>query len=160
MEIYKPSQLIVMTYNEEVSKKLNDLLTRNYDAAAGYGLASEKVRSRELKHFFTLQEQERYKFGHELKKEISYYGETPDDGTSWQGDTHHAWMNIKSTLLSNNEEVILEEVVRGERTAVKEYNSIIMETTLPPSTKNMIAAHRNNILNALTRVYTEIEIAS
>jgi uncharacterized protein (TIGR02284 family) len=149
-----------MTYNEEVSKKLNDLLTRNYDAAAGYGLATEKVRSRNLKHFFTLQEQERYKFGHELKKEILYYGETPDKGTSWQGDTHRTWMNIKSTLLSNTEEAILEETVRGERTAIKEYNSIIAGTTLPPSTKNMITRHRNNILNALTRVNTQEELAS
>jgi uncharacterized protein (TIGR02284 family) len=149
-----------MTYSEEVAKVLNNLLTRNYDAAAGYGLAAEKVRSPRLKHFFTHQEQERYKFGHELKKEISNYGETPDKGTSWQGDTHRTWMNIKSTLLSNNEETILEEAIRGERTAVKEYNSIIMENTLPPSTKNMIATHRNNILNALTRVNNEREQAS
>jgi uncharacterized protein (TIGR02284 family) len=144
-----------MTYNEEVSKKLNDLLTKNYDAAAGYGLAIAKVRSRRLKHFFSLQEKERYKFGHELKREILNYGETPHKGTSWQGDVHRKWMNIKSTLHSNDEEAILEETIRGERTAVTEYNSIIMDTTLPPSTKNMIATHRNNILNALTRMHTE-----
>jgi hypothetical protein len=77
-----------MTYSEEVSKKLNNLLTRYYNAAAGCRLAKEKVSSRRLKDFFSLQAQERYPSGHQLKKEIIDYGESPDKGTRWQGDVH------------------------------------------------------------------------
>jgi uncharacterized protein (TIGR02284 family) len=148
-----------MKYTKEVSERLNDLLTKNFDAEAGYKLAKDKVDSSRIKDFFTMQAQERYNFGHELKEEIRNFGESPDKGTSLKGDAHRTWMNIKSTFTSNNEESILEEAIRGEKTALEEYNSIISETTLPPSTKNMLTTHRNNILNALSRISTMEEIA-
>jgi uncharacterized protein (TIGR02284 family) len=148
-----------MKYTKEVSERLNDLLTKNFDAEAGYKLAKDKVDSSRIKDFFTMQAQERYNFGHELKEEIRNFGENPDKGTSLKGDAHRTWMNIKSTFTSNNEESILEEAIRGEKTALEEYNSIISETTLPPSTKNMLTTHRNNILNALSRISAMEEIA-
>jgi uncharacterized protein (TIGR02284 family) len=148
-----------MNYTKEVSEKLNSLLTKNYDAEAGYKLAKEKVDSTRLQNFFDEQQKERYNFGHELKEEIRSFGEEVDKGTSIKGDVHRTWMNIKSTFTSNNEEAILEEAVRGEKTAVEEYNSIINETTLPPSTKNVLTKHRDNILNSLTRVTAMEEIA-
>jgi uncharacterized protein (TIGR02284 family) len=148
-----------MNYTKEVSEKLNSLLTKNYDAEAGYKLAKEKVDSTRLQNFFDEQQKERYNFGHELKEEIRSFGEEVDKGTSIKGDVHRTWMNIKSTFTSDNEEAILEEAVRGEKTAVEEYNSIINETTLPPSTKNVLIKHRDNILNSLTRVTAMEEIA-
>jgi uncharacterized protein (TIGR02284 family) len=148
-----------MKYTKEVSEKLNDLLTKNYDAEAGYKLAKEKVDSSKIKDFFTNQAQERYNFGHELKEEIRNFGESPEKGTSLKGDAHRTWMNIKSTFTSNNEEVILEEAIRGEKAALEEYNSIISNATLPPSTKNMLTSHRNTILNSLSRVTAMEEIA-
>lgn len=148
-----------MNYTKEVSDKLNDLLTKNYDAEAGYKLAKDKVDSTRLQNFFEEQQKERYNFGHELKEEIRSFGEEVDKGTSVKGDMHRTWMNIKSTFTSDNEEAILEEAVRGEKTAVEEYNSIISETTLPPSTKDVLTKHRDNILNSLTRVTAMEEIA-
>lgn len=148
-----------MNYTKEVSQKLNDLLTKNYDAEAGYKLAKEQVDSTRLQNFFDTQAQERYNFGHELKEEIRSYGEEVDKGTSLKGDAHRAWMNLKSTFTSDNEEAILEEAIRGEKTAVEEYNSVISETTLPPSTKNILTKHRDEILNSLTRVTAMEEIA-
>ncbi|MGJ8683326.1 MAG: ferritin-like domain-containing protein [Nonlabens sp.] len=141
-----------MKYTEEVANKLNELLEKNYDAEAGYKLAKDKVESRRLKDFFTQQAQERYNFGHELKTEIRSYGESPEKGTSFKGDAHRAWMNIKSTFTSNNEETILEEAIRGEKAAVEEYNSIISETTLPPSTNSLLTKHRDNIQHSLNKV--------
>ncbi|OUS14395.1 hypothetical protein A9Q93_08175 [Nonlabens dokdonensis] len=148
-----------MNYTKEVSQKLNDLLTKNYDAEAGYKLAKEQVDSTRLQNFFDTQAQERYNFGHELKEEIRSYGEEVDKGTSLKGDAHRAWMNLKSTFTSDNEEAILEEAIRGEKTAVEEYNSVISETTLPPSTKNILTKHRDEILNSLIRVTAMEEIA-
>jgi len=148
-----------MNYTKEVSQKLNDLLTKNYDAEAGYKLAKEQVDSTRLQNFFDTQAQERYNFGHELKEEIRSYGEEVDKGTSLKGDAHRAWMNLKSTFTSDNEEAILEEAIRGEKTAVEEYNSVISETTLPPSTKNILTKHRDEILNSLTRVTAMEQIA-
>ncbi|GAK88598.1 hypothetical protein JCM19297_3111 [Nonlabens ulvanivorans] len=148
-----------MKYTQEVANKLNELLEKNYDAEAGYKLAKDNVDSRRLKGFFEKQAQERYDFGHELKSEIRSYGATPDKGTSVKGDAHRAWMNIKSTFTSDNEESMLEEAIRGEKAAVEEYNTIIADMTLPPSTNALLTKHRDNVQTALNKVSAMESIA-
>jgi uncharacterized protein (TIGR02284 family) len=141
-----------MSYTEEVGKKLNALLEKNYDAEAGYKTAKDQVENAQLKSFFEGQAQERYNFGHELKAELKSFGQEPDKGTSVTGDLHRAWMNIKSTFSSDNAESILEEALRGEKAAVDEYNEILNETSLPPSTKSVLTKHRDNIQNSVNKV--------
>lgn len=138
-----------MKYTEKMSKKLNELLEKNYDAEKGYKKASEIVENVKLKQFFETQAQNRYDFGHELKSEIRSYGESPDKGTSVTGDMHRTWMSIKSTFTSNDEEAILEEVKKGEEAAIEEYNEIINDTTLPPTTQKILTRQRSSIENAL-----------
>lgn len=141
-----------MNYTKEVSEKLNALLEKNYDAEAGYQQATEKVENNVLKDFFNRQQVERYNFGHELKSEIQSYGESPEKGTSFKGDAHRTWMNIKSTFTSDNEEAMLEEAIRGEKAAVEEYNEVLTETRLPASTRNLLSTHRDHIQKALNQV--------
>ena len=148
-----------MKYSEKMSNNLNELLTKNYDAEAGYKLATEKVKSENLKKFFTRRAKERYDFGHQLKNEITSYGETPDKGTSFKGDAHRAWMNLKSAVSSNNEETILEEAIRGEKAALEEYNEILSEPNLPPTTESILTIQRDNVKNALEEVKTFEAIA-
>lgn len=132
-----------------MSNKLNELLTKNYDAEKGYKKAAEIVDNVKLKQFFENEAQKRYDFGHELKSEIRNYGETPDKGTSFTGDAHRAWMDIKTTFTSNDDEAILAEVIKGEKAAVDEYTDIIHDTTLPPTTKSILSSHVTNIKTAL-----------
>ena len=139
-------------YTEKMSNKLNDLLTKNYDAEQGYKKAAEIVENPNLKQFFESQAQNRYDFGHELKTEIRNTGGTPDKGTSFKGDAHRTWMSIKDTFTSNDEENILEEVERGEKSAVEEYQEVISDTTLPPTTQRLLTKQISNIESALQKV--------
>ncbi len=148
-----------MKYSEKMSNNLNELLTKNYDAEAGYKLAADKVKNENLKKFFTRRAKERYDFGHQLKNEITSYGETPDKGTSFKGDAHRAWMNLKSAVSSDNEESILEEAIRGEKAALEEYNEILSEPNLPPTTESILTIQRDNVNNALEEVKTFEAIA-
>lgn len=43
----------------------------------------------------------------------------------------------KSFLSFDEEESMLEEVIRGEKTAVKEYDEVISEISLPSRTKSL-----------------------
>ena len=138
-----------MKYSEKISNKLNELLTKNYDAEAGYKLASENVKDNTLKEYFNRRAKERYDFGHQIKNEIKVYGETPDKGTSLAGDAHRLWMNVKSTLSNDNEEAILEETIRGEKNAIDEYNNILEEPNLPPTTESILNNQLNTIKSAL-----------
>ncbi|UAB82177.1 PA2169 family four-helix-bundle protein [Marixanthomonas sp. SCSIO 43207] len=136
-------------YTEEMTKKINDLLEKNYDAEKGYKKAAEIVDNNKLKQFFEEQAQNRYDFGHTLKDEIKNIGSTPDKGGSTTGDLHRAWMDIKSTFTSQDEEAILKEVQKGEEAAVEEYTNVINDTTLPPTTKTILEQQRNNVQSAL-----------
>ncbi len=141
----------VMSYSKEVSKKLNDLLEKNYDAEKGFKEAAENVDNNELKNFFEKKAKQRYDFGHEIKSEIRNFGEKPDKGSSVAADAHRSWMNLKAKF-QDSEEAVLEEAVRGEKAAVKEYEDVIKDPTLPASTTNILMRHKNAIETSLEEV--------
>nr|AOE06986.1 conserved hypothetical protein [uncultured bacterium] len=141
-----------MKFTEEITKKLNELLTKNYDAEAGYKLASDAAENGPLKGYFNRQAKQRYDFGHHIKNEIKSYGQDPDKGTSVAGDIHRAWMNLKSTVSSNSDEAILKEAIRGENNAVEEYQNILSEPHLPPTTEAILSTQLKAIKSAVKEV--------
>ncbi len=141
-----------MSYSEEVSNKLNDLLTKSYDAEAGYKKAAENVKNPGLKNFFKNRAQDRYNFGHEIKEEVRSFGQEVDKGTSFKADMHRAWMDVKTAFSTDDDESTLEEAIRGEKASVEAYNEVLAETTLPNSTRSLLEKQRNSIQNALTEV--------
>ncbi|MCG9971183.1 ferritin-like domain-containing protein [Christiangramia crocea] len=143
-----------MSYSEEISSMLNELLEKNYDAEKGYKLAADKVKDKNLQNFFAARAQERYDFGHELKSEIRNFGEAPSDGSSLAGDTHRSWMNLKASLSNDTDEAVLEEAIRGEKAAVEEYEKVLKKSEIPASTGNILMKQKNAIVAALNEVKT------
>lgn len=141
-----------MKYSEEVADKLNELLEKNYDSEKGFKNAADDVKNDRLKAFFKSKAQERYDFGHQLKSEISNFGASPKKGSSVKADAHRTWMDLKSALSGDREEAVLEEVARGEQLAVDDYNKVIKESDLPPSTENLLIRQRNAFKETLKEV--------
>ncbi|MET7029591.1 ferritin-like domain-containing protein [Sediminicola luteus] len=141
-----------MKYSEKISNRLNDLLEKTYDAEKGFKLAQDKIDDSTTKKFLNDRAEQRAAFGHELKREITQYGEIQDTDGSVKGDMHRAWMNLKSAVASNENEKILEEVERGEKASLEEYNEIIKDEdmVLPPSTKSTLMRQRDAIESSLT----------
>lgn len=140
------------TYTTEVGGKLNDLLEKNYDAEKGYKKAAENVNHTGLKNFFNRKSEQRRVFGHDLKSEIRSFGQDVDKGGSLTGSAHRTWMDVKSWLSKENEESMLEEAIRGEKTTVNEYSDVLKETSLPSSTKSVLLSHKNHIETDLSEV--------
>jgi len=136
-----------MKFTEEVAKNLNQLLEKNYDAEKGYKDAAERVEHPKMKQFLQEQAQKRYDFGHELKTEITNYGEKPNKGGSVSGTIHRTWMDLKAAVSSDKQEEVMEEVQRGEQAAIDEYNEAI-KADLPPTTKTMLTKQRDQIMQA------------
>ncbi|MBO6880944.1 PA2169 family four-helix-bundle protein [Winogradskyella sp.] len=134
-----------MTFSEEISNKLNELLVKNYDAEKGYLNAIDNVDSDRLKMFFKRRASERSEFAKELRTEILRYGEDPKDSGSFKGTVHRNWMSLKSLFSSNNEEAILEEAIKGEKESLKSYNDLLEERNLPPSIDSLLIKHKNAI---------------
>ncbi len=141
-----------MNYSEKVSRKLNALLEKNNDAEKGYKYAAENAKDPQLKAFFSERAQERYDFSHELETEIRDFGENPDKGSSLAGDAHRTWMNLKSSLSSNKDEAAMEEAVRGEQVAADEYEEVLKDPNIPPTTANLLLKQKNGIVAALNKL--------
>lgn len=137
------------TYSEEVGRKLNELLEKTYDAEKGFKKVAENVENKSLKTYFRNKADERYTFGHELKDEIKSFNQEIDKGGSTLGTIHRAWIDTKALFSLNDEESMLEEVIRGEKAAIAEYDDVLSETTLPTSTQTLIRSQKNKIENGL-----------
>ncbi|WP_178989126.1 ferritin-like domain-containing protein [Winogradskyella schleiferi] len=139
-------------YTEEVGKKLNALLEKNYDGEKGYHKAAENTDHVGLKTYFGRKAQERKSFGHDLKSEIRTFGEDVDKGGSFTGAAHRTWMDVKALFSADDAESMLEEAIRGEKAAVEEYNDVLQETSLPSSTKSILLSQKNQIESDLSQV--------
>lgn len=150
-----------MKYTEKMSKKLNALLEKNYDAERGYRNAADDVDNERLKEFFLDRAAQREVFAKELRMEILSFGEIPKDSGSATGTAHRAWMDLKSFFSSNNEEAILEECVRGDNAAIEEYNEVLSEqATLPPTTVTLLSKQRDEIQASINNVKYYEDIVS
>ena len=141
-------------YREIVGEKLNDILEKNYDAENGYKKAANNAKNEALKNFFKTKAQQRSNFKSELKSEVAAYGQKFETSGSLTGKAHRTWMDVKALFSSDNDETMLEEAIRGEKASVKEYNEVLKETSLPPSTQNMLLHQKNQIEKSLSTIKT------
>ena len=133
------------TYSETIGNKLNDLLEKTYDAEKVFKKAAEKTKNTYLRGFFERKAKERYNFGHELKAEIKSFGQEVEKGDSMASKVHRTWMDLKAMFASDSEEAMLEEAIRGEKVAVEEYEEVLNQSELPPSTELLLKKQRNAI---------------
>ncbi len=150
-----------MKFTEKISNQLNELLVKNYDAEKGYLNAIDNVESKNLKKFFKRRASERSEFAKDLRTEILMYGEIPEDSGSFKGVMHRNWMILKSTFISNDEEVILAEALRGEKASLAEYNEIISSDMIfPPSIDSLLNKQKNAVQAAINTVKVHEELVS
>ncbi|WP_298486942.1 PA2169 family four-helix-bundle protein [uncultured Maribacter sp.] len=147
------------TYREAIGNKLNNLLEKTYDAEKGFKKAAEKTNNAFLKGYFDRKTKERYNFGQELKTEIKAYGQEVETGDSMAAKAHRTWIDIKTLFATDNEEAILEEAIRGEKAAVKEYTEVLNDTTLPPSTAHVLGKQKKAIEIGITNIKTLEDLA-
>lgn len=149
-----------MKYTEKISNQLNELLIKNIDAEKGYKNAAKNVDIHTLKQFFERMSTERGEFAKELKKEILRYGEEPKDSESFKGLVHRNWMTLKSTFSSNDEEAIIEEVLRGEEKSLEAYFNILRERNLLASIDALLFKQKNAIQATINSMKTHEELVS
>ncbi|MTE26339.1 ferritin-like domain-containing protein [Winogradskyella ouciana] len=134
-----------MKYETEITDKLNELIEKNMNAKDGYEMAIDKVENSEVKNFFKNRARERARFVKDLRSEVWEKGEVPENSGNISGELHRTWMSLKTAFSSNNEEAILEETIKGEKSSLEEYNEILNEGTMPMPITNILREQRNAI---------------
>ena len=137
-----------------IENQLNTLLTRNYDAEAGFNKVAKEVTDKSLETYLLNKASERKAFGYEIKDELKSIEGEINKGTSLEGDMHRAWIDVKSVVGKNDVESMLDEILRGEKVAVEEYEKVIENDDILLSTKEVLQRQKDQI--NYTRSATEL----
>ena len=138
---------------------LQGILEKNYDAEKGYKKAMQDAKTPALKNFLQKQAAQRSHFATAIDKELRDLNETPVESGSVTGTLHRAWIDIKSSVAGNDDEAVLEEVIRGEKASVDEYQDVMKDNVLAPQINSLLQSQLSDIQSTLSRVKTLEDIA-
>ena len=138
--------------NKKPVEVLNELLERNYDAEKGYKKAAEDIENTTLKEFFRDYSGPRYNFGHEIKEEIRKLGGEPEKGSGVRSNLHRTWIDVKSLLTGKDTEAVVKECIRGETTALEDYEDALKRQDLPVTTREVVQRQHDKIQSAVNRL--------
>ncbi len=150
--MFASNNLYMGIYTENLGTKLNTLLVKTFDAEKGFLKAAGNSKHPNLKTFFTKQSKERYDFGYELKEELRKLGQSIEKGGSAAATVHRAWMDIRSTISKDNDKAMLTEALKVEEAALHEYEEVLEDKSLPPTTSIILKKQKNIILANLETV--------
>ncbi|PVZ11220.1 MULTISPECIES: PA2169 family four-helix-bundle protein [unclassified Pseudomonas] len=112
---------------KDVVSVLNHLIETCKDGQEGFRTCADDVKNAELKNLFLKRAIECEVAAGELQEAVTLLGGTPEDSTSFSGDLHRRWVDLKSLVTGKSEEAILNEVERGEDVALKAYKEALDE---------------------------------
>jgi uncharacterized protein (TIGR02284 family) len=131
-----------------IENKIKQIVEKNEDAVKGFEKAAENANEKGVIAYFEKRVNQRKLFVKTLHNAVPELntGSTEIDGTN-TGSMHRAWMDVKSFFSDNNDEAMLEEAARGDKSAISEYNEILAETMMPYRVKEIIREQRDEIQN-------------
>ncbi|MGB5822174.1 MAG: PA2169 family four-helix-bundle protein [Saonia sp.] len=135
---------------KRIEKRLRDVINKNEDAIKGFQKAAENSKDASTKSYFLGRVDNRKNFLMQLKNaspELSLGNEEIEGTTA--GAAHRTWMDVKAFFSSDNDESMLEEAVRGDKSAIEEYNEVLSETHVPVRVKEILREQRDSIQNDL-----------
>lgn len=135
---------------KKIEDMIKDVITKNEDAVKGFDNAAENAKEVGIQNYFENKARERRMFITTLKNSSPELelGDNEIDGSA-AGTAHRAWMDIKAFFSGDNDESMLEEAVRGDKSAIEEYNEVLAETLVPHRVKEILREQRNTIQNDL-----------
>ena len=131
---------------------LQNILEKNYDAEKGYTKAMTDAKTPALKGFLQQQAVQRSGFATTIDHRLRQLNEKPKESGSVTGSLHRAWIDIKSSVSGNDDEAVLEEVIRGEKASVEEYQEVLKNNTLAPDIAQELQSQLDAIQGTLNKV--------
>lgn len=116
---------------------LNLLIETCRDGARGFQLAADHVGTPELKTFLADTARQRELFATELVPIAQRLGGGTDAPGTAKGAIHRGWMKLKDAMTNYDEDLVLQEAVRGEAAAADAYAEAVM-SFLPPGARPII----------------------
>lgn len=115
---------------KDAAEGLNHLIIIANDGKEGYAQAADIVADPMLKAMFSRLAAERAEFASQLRTLVVVTGIEPETGTGPLGALHRVWVDIKSSIVTNDDQSVLKECIRGDETAVSAYETVLKDYLL------------------------------
>lgn len=119
------------TLNKTISQ-LNQLLMTCHDEQRGFEDFARTAEDPDLKTLFASRAREWGTAGEQLEALIQGYGGRPGHHSSLGGELHRGWQGLKSLVGVNDGRAMLDECLRGETLARRQYEAVLQSELAPP----------------------------
>lgn len=138
-----------MNQNTKAISAINHLIIRNTEAMNGYVEVANNINSKLVTRWLIDFSRQRSFFIRELKKIASALGGKPEMHTTFLGELHHFWIDLKAQWMDNNIEDLLNECLRGEKTLISTYEEILSQNVLYAPMENVVKNQLAKIVMAV-----------
>lgn len=135
---------------KNIEKRIKQIIEKNEDSVKGFEKAAENAKEIGIKKYFEKRGEKRRLFIKTLHNATpALQTGTAEIEGSVKGSMHRAWMDVKTFFSGDNDDAMLEEAVRGDTSAIAEYNEILTDSMVPYRIKEIIREQRDEIQNDL-----------
>jgi len=139
-------------FDEKTESKLNDLIEKAYDAEKGFRKAADHVDDSRLKTFFTEKARVRSGYITDLRSLLTKHGmDVIEKDGSASGSMHRAWIDTKAFFSTDEEESMLEEVRKGEKQAIDDYDDILDNCELNQPVRDLLEQQKAEIVESYNK---------
>ena len=138
--------------HKKISHSLQELLEKNYDAEKDYRSARDHAEKSSLKEFFKQQAVRKNHYATEIDGLLHALNEHPKEGGSTIGAINRTWINLKTSIGKNSDEVLLEECLRGESNSLEEYEEKLRKRNFPPNIEAVLQRQLAEMKETLSRI--------
>ncbi len=126
-----------MQNNHDI-KTLNSLIETTLDSADGYAEAAKDARSESLISLFRERSTERRQVASTLQQRVRLLGGEPEDDGTVLASAHRMFVNLRTSLTSNDNKAVVDEVERGEDHIKSKFEDAMKDKDVSPDTMSVI----------------------
>lgn len=119
-------------------KTLNSLIETTLDSADGYAEAAKDAKDQSLISLFNDRSIERKKVASTLQQGVRQLGGKPEEDGTVLASAHRMFVNLRTSLTSNDNKAVLKEVERGEDHIKTKFEDALTDDELSQETKVLI----------------------
>jgi len=142
---------------KDAAEGLNHLIIIANDGKEGYAQAADIVADPMLKAMFSRLAAERAEFASQLRTLVVVTGIEPETGTGPLGALHRVWVDIKSSIVTNDDQSVLKECIRGDETAISAYETVLKDYLLTGEQANIVKQQVRLTRDALFSLSQELK---
>lgn len=135
-----------------IIRALNACIETCMDGEKGYAIAAAEVRDPALKDLCMRRSEQRSEFMQALQRAVGGLGGFPENEGTARGVLHRGWMTAARVARGRSDALFLEECIRGERAAMRDYEAALRRAhveALPGDLARLLTEQYNALRESL-----------